>query len=186
MANVGMTLQSLAMETIYSGDDRKEALLEEIAAHHRKILARVQAGKLVIPSEILKYDVKERIETISVPEGFVNASSSQDLTKVKDKAGFVDDRLNLVNELLNDMVSGPNAVNLQTAVDTAKNSRGIDLEVQALMQALAHRKHLGDSHKKDYRLAGWIKISHLGNSGLRSNLSSTSRISCLESEMPFL
>jgi hypothetical protein len=134
VANVGMTLQSLAMETIYVGNDRKEALLEEISAHHRKILNRVQAGKLVIPEEVLGYDVKERIESI--------ASSSQDLTKVKDKTGFVDDRLNLVNELLNDMVNGPNAVNLQTAVDTAKSSRGIDLEVQALMQVLAHRKHL--------------------------------------------
>jgi hypothetical protein len=64
------------------------------------------------------------------------------LKQVKDKAWLVDDRLNLVNELLNDMVNGPNAVNLQTAVDTAKSNRGIDLEVQALMQALAHRKHL--------------------------------------------
>jgi len=134
VANVGMTLQSLAMETIYVGDDRKEALLKEISVHHQKILSRVKAGKLVIPTGILKYDIKERIESI--------ASSSQDLTKVKDKVGFVDDRLNLVNELLNDMVNGPNAVNLQTAVDTAKSSRGIDLEVQVLMQALAHRKHL--------------------------------------------
>ena len=134
VANVGMTLQSLAMETIYAGDDRKEALLKEISAHHQKILAKVQAGKLVIPTGILKYDIKERIESI--------ASSGQDLTKVKDKVRFVNDRLNLVNELLNDMVNGPNAANLQTAVDTAKSSRGIDLEVQALMQALAHRKHL--------------------------------------------
>jgi hypothetical protein len=134
VANVGMTLQSLAMETVYIGDDRKDALLEEISAHHRKILARVQAGKLVIPEGVLKYDVKERIETIS--------AASQDLKTVKDRVGFVDDRLNLVNELLNDLVNGPNAVNLQTAVDTAKSSRGIDLDVQALMQALAHRKHL--------------------------------------------
>ena len=134
VANVGTTLQSLAMETIYSGDDRKEALLEEISVQHRKILSRVKAGKLVIPTGILRYDVKERIESI--------ASSSQDLKQVKDKARFVDDRLNLVNELLNDMVNGPNAVNLQTAVDTAKSSQGIDLEVQVLMQALAHRKHL--------------------------------------------
>jgi hypothetical protein len=134
VANVGMTLQSLAMETVYISDDRKEGLLEEISAHHRKILARVQAGKLVIPSGILKYNVKERIETI--------ASSSQDLKTVNERAGFVDDRLNLVNELLNDMVNGPNAMNLQTAVDTAKSSQGIDFEVQALMQALAHRKHL--------------------------------------------
>jgi len=88
----------------------------------------------VIPEGVLGYDVKERIESI--------ASSSQDLKTVKDKSRFVDDRLNLVNELFNDMVNGPNAVNLQTAVDTAKSSRGIDLEVQALMQALAHRKHL--------------------------------------------
>ena len=121
VANVGMTLQSLAMETIYISVDRKEALLEEISAHHRKILNRVQSGKLVIPKGVLKYDVKERIETI--------ASSSQDLKTVKDRVGFVDDRLNLVNELLNDLVNGPNAVNLQTAVDTAKSSRGIDLEV---------------------------------------------------------
>ena len=141
VANVGMTLQSLAMEMVYVGDDRKEALLEEISAHHRKILARVQAGKLVIPKGILKYDVKERIEAI--------ASSSQDLKTVKDKAEFVDDRLNLVNELLNDLVNGPNATNLQTAVDTAKSSRGIDLEVQVLMQALAHRKHLLRANQKN-------------------------------------
>ena len=134
VANVGMTLQSLAMETIYVGDDRKEALLQEISVHHQKILAKVQTGKLVIPTGVLRYNVKERMESI--------AAASHDLTKVKDKVGFVDDRLSLVNELLNDMVNGPNAVNLQTAVDTAKSSRGIDLEVQALMQALAHRKHL--------------------------------------------
>ena len=141
VANVGMTLQSLAMETVYISDNRKEALLEEISAHHRKILARVQAGKLVIPEGVLKYDVKERIETI--------AASSQDLKTVKGKAGFVDDRLNLVNELLNDLVNGPNAMNLQTAVDTAKSSRGIDLEVQALMQSLAHHKHLLRSNQRN-------------------------------------
>jgi hypothetical protein len=141
VANVGMTLQSLAMETVYVGDDRKEALLEEISAHHRKILARVQSRKLVIPEGVLKYDVKERIETI--------ASSCKDLKIVKDRVGFVDDRLNLVNELLNDLVNGPNAMNLQTAVDTAKSSRGIDLEVQALMQALAHRKHLLRSNQRN-------------------------------------
>ena len=141
VANVGMTLQSLAMETVYVSDDRKEALLEEISAHHRKILNRVQSGKLVIPAGILKYDVKERIESI--------ASSSQDLKAVKDKAGFVNDQLNLVNELLNDMVNGPNAANLQTAVDTAKSSQGIDLEVQSLMQALAHRKHLLRANQKN-------------------------------------
>ncbi len=134
VANVGMTLQSLAMETIYIGDDRKEALLEEISAHHRKILAKVREGQLVIPAGILSYDVKERIQTIS--------AASQDLKKVRDRDGYVGDRLSLVNELLNDMVNGPNAVNLQTAVDTAKSSRGIDVEVQDLMQALAHRKHL--------------------------------------------
>ena len=141
VANVGMMMQSLAMETIYISVHRKEALLEEISAHHRKILARVQAGKLVIPEGVLKYDVKERIETI--------AASSQDLKTVKGKAGFVDDRLNLVNELLNDLVNGPNAMNLQTAVDTAKSSRGIDLEVQALMQSLAHHKHLLRSNQRN-------------------------------------
>ena len=92
-----MTLQSLALETIYIGDDRKEALLEEISAHHRKIVNQLKEGKLVVSDQLSK-DVKERVETI--------AAASHDLKKIQDKSdrlAFVSDRLELVNRLLTEI-----------------------------------------------------------------------------------
>jgi hypothetical protein len=143
VANVGMTLQSLALETIYIRDDRKEALLEEISAHHRKIVNQLKDGKLVVSDQLSK-DIKERVETI--------AAASNGLKKIQDKSdrlAFVSDRLTIVNRLLTEMVNGPNAMNLQTAVDAAKSSRGIDENVQAWMKALAHREHQTRKHQKE-------------------------------------
>ena len=50
------------------------------------------------------------------------------------------------------MVDGPNAMNLQTAVDSVKSSRGIDTDVQAWMKALSHRDNSIRKHQRDVDL----------------------------------
>ena len=145
-------LQSLALETIYIRDDRKEALLEEISAHHRKVLNQLNAGKLEITDRLPK-NLREQVETI--------ASASSDLKKIQDKsdrAAFVTDRLETINHLLTEMVNGPNAMNLQTAVDSVKSSRGIDPDVQACMKALSHRENAIRKHQRDIDLYTHGKI----------------------------
>ena len=99
VANAGMNLQSLALETIYIRDDRKEALLEEISAHHRKILNQLNSGKLEITDRLPK-NLREQIETV--------ASASNDLKKIQDKsdrAAFVTDCLETIHHLLTKMVN---------------------------------------------------------------------------------
>ena len=152
VANAGMNLQSLALETIYIRDDRKEALLEEISAHHRKVLNQLNSGKLEITDRLPK-NLREQIETI--------ASANSDLKTIQDKsdrAAFVTDRLATINHLLTEMVNGPNAMNLQTAVDSVKSSRGIDSDVQAWMKALSHRDNAIRQHQRDIDLYTHGKI----------------------------
>jgi hypothetical protein len=150
VANAGMILQSLALETQYIAPDRKLALLQEISTHHQNLLKQIQQGKLSIPSDtslqqqgLPPYHIQSRIIAI--------AQANQRLQHMTDpitRHAFVETSLAQVNSLLNDMVEGPNAMNLQTAVDTAKSSRGIDQEIQTLMRALAHREHQLRLHHK--------------------------------------
>ena len=151
VANLSMTLQSLALETQYIADDRKEALLKEISTHYTKQLQKASQGKLYIPTdedlaakEFPVYHLRDRM-------GEIAAASSQ-LNLLRDSAErvkFVNSTLEQVHSLLTDITEGPIAQNLQTAVDVAKSARGIDTDLQAFAQALQHKEHLFRQHQND-------------------------------------
>ncbi|MEM8805359.1 MAG: hypothetical protein AAGF01_04940 [Cyanobacteria bacterium P01_G01_bin.38] len=151
VANVGMTLQSLALETMYAPAEQREDLLRQVSLHYSKQLRLADEGKLFIPDDTWwqskgfpAYQFKERMEDI--------AQAVSQLDRVQDpqqRKQFVEDRLKFASRLLLDVVNGPNAVNLQTAVDTAKSSRGIDKSIHAFAQALRHKEHLLRQHYKD-------------------------------------
>jgi hypothetical protein len=150
VANVGMTLQSFAWETQYIGNDRKEDLLNEISTHFSKQIKQVEDGKLHVPDDrelgekgFPAYGLLPRMTEI--------AAAKQELAQISgpdQRRQFIDAKLEQTHRLLLDVVDGPNAVNLQTAVDTAKSSRGIDEDIQALAQALAYKPHLMRQHQK--------------------------------------
>jgi hypothetical protein len=150
VANAGMTLQSFALEMKYAPQEQQEALLRQVAVSFSKQLRQDKAGKLNIPSDdqlqsqgFPAYHFRERMEEIaSAPKELSALPSSQ-------KQQFVQQRLQDASRLLSDAVDGPNAVNLQTAVDTAKSSRGIDNDLHAFIRGLAYKDHEMRQHQKD-------------------------------------
>ena len=154
VANVGMTLQSLALETQYIASNQKEALLREISTHYHKLLAKLEYGKFSIPSDedlaknqLPAYHFKERMTDI--------AQANRELVNIKDPMArqvFVEQKLAQVGQMLNELVDGPIAVNLQVAVDTAKSSRGIDVEIHEFAKAIAHKEDLLRQSQKDPKL----------------------------------
>ncbi len=151
VANAGMTLQSLALETQYAPESQKEGLLRHISSHYSQLLNRVEKGSLHIPTnaELTEkgfpaYSFQERITDLS----HVNRQL-RELRDPQQRREFVEEKLDQVHRLLSDFVDGPNAENLQTAVDTAKSSRGIDQDIQNFGKALAHKKHELRQNQKD-------------------------------------
>lgn len=150
VANAGMTLQSFALEMRYAPQEQQEGLLRQIATSFSKQLRQANAGKLSIPSDdelqsqgFPAYHFRERMEEIaSAPKELSALPSSQ-------KQQFVQQKLLSASKLLSDAVDGPNAVNLQTAVDTAKSSRGIDDSHHAFIRGLAYKDHELRQHQKD-------------------------------------
>ncbi len=152
VANAGMVLQSFASECLYARTDEvKEALLRQIASHYRTLLKREAQGKLVIPSnEALKmlgfptYNLKRRVQAL--------ANSSDALARLVEpgeKVAFISNQLQRAHNLLSDVANGPNAANLQTAVDGAKSARGINETMHQFALALQYKPHLLRQHRKD-------------------------------------
>jgi hypothetical protein len=151
VANAAMNLRALAMETQYIPDDQAEGLLKQVATHYEGLMKSHAAGKLVIPTD-------QELAARGYPAyGFVGridaiAQAGQELAGIKDpteRLTFSREQLGQVNRLLNDFVDGPQAENLQTAVDVAKSQRGIDEDVQKLAKALAYKEHDLRKHLKD-------------------------------------
>ncbi|MBW4528397.1 MAG: hypothetical protein KME18_24995 [Phormidium tanganyikae FI6-MK23] len=147
VANVGMILQSLALETQYIAAEQKEALLVQISTHYKKLLD----SSTVIPDDATltangfpAYGFRDRLDAIAQANDQLVA-----IPDVEQRHQFVEAQLDSVYQLLTDVVDGPNAVNLQTAVDTAKSSKGIDESIQAFAKALAHKPHELRQHQKD-------------------------------------
>ncbi len=147
VANAGIILQSLALETQYIAVDQKEPLLVQISNHYKKLLefnTPVPDDQTLTANGFPAYRFRERIDAI--------AQSTKGLPliqAVEQRQQFVEEQLLEVHHLLTDIVDGPNAVNLQTAVDTAKSSKGIDESIQAFARALAHKPHELRQHQKD-------------------------------------
>lgn len=154
VANAGMTLQSLALELQYAPKDQKVVLLNQVAKNCSQVLGRAAKGQLFIPDDAwLKSNGEYAFPAYHFKEDLARlALAPQQLQRIQDPAQretFVDNRLQQAARMYWNAVDGPNAVNLQTAVDTAKSSRGIMPEIQEFVQALAHKKHELRRHYKD-------------------------------------
>ncbi|MGF1522669.1 MAG: hypothetical protein ACFBSF_10175 [Leptolyngbyaceae cyanobacterium] len=151
VANAGMTLQSLALEMTYTPSQQQEALLRQVSGHFAKQLRQAEAGKLTIPDDdwlqsqgFPCYHFRERMAHV--------ARASRDVAAIRDphkRQQFIHSNLHYASRLFADTVNGPNAVNLQTAVDTAKSSRGIDESIHTFVKALAYKQHALREHQKD-------------------------------------
>ena len=151
VANAGMTLQSLALEMIYTPAEQQEILLRQVATSFGKQLRQADAGKLTIPSDeqlqaqgFPAYRFRERMEGIVQAYTHATKASDPDI-----RQHLVQKTLSNASKLLSDAVNGPNAVNLQTAVDTAKSSRGIDESHHGFIRGLAYKQHELRQHQKD-------------------------------------
>ena len=150
VANAGMTLQSLALEMTHAPPEQQEKLLQQVSTHFAKQLKQADVGKLSIPDDdwlqsqgFPRYQFRARMTSIA------RASDDVRKTPTHKRQQFIQANLKAASTLLSDAVNGPNAVNLQTAVDTAKSSRGIDESVHQFVRALAYKDHELRQHQKD-------------------------------------
>ena len=150
VANAGMTLQSLALEMTYTPAEQQETLLRQVATSFGKQLRQADDGKLTIPSDeqlqaqgFPAYHFRERMER--VVQAHKHLANSDPQTRQQITRQTLDD----ASRILSDAVDGPNAVNLQTAVDTAKSSRGIDESHHGFIKGLAYKPHELRQHQKD-------------------------------------
>ena len=154
VANAGMSLQSLAAQTQYAPVEKQDALVNQISKHFQGVLKKVNAGNLTLPTNteldaqgFPAYHLEARVESL--------ANAGSELSKLRDpqqRQTLIQETLDETHSLLTDIVDGPNAVNLQTAVDVAKSARGIDEDIHRLAKAFAYQEdHLRQSHK-DHRV----------------------------------
>ncbi len=141
VANAGMSLQSLALELEYAPEERRETLLREVSSHCSKLLTKAEAGQISIPNDDWLAEqgfssfYTERLENISSASGMLDK-----IQEPEQRQAFAKNNLQDASELLLEVATGPNAVNLQTAVDTAKSARGIDTDLHNFVEALQYKK----------------------------------------------
>ena len=141
VANAGMSLQSLALELEYAPDERKSVLLDQLSSHCSDLLAKVDAGKIIIPdddwliSQGFSPYYREKLEEISNANNVLNKIREPQQQQI-----FTEEKLQQASDLLSDVANGPNAVNLQTAVDTAKSAKGIDENLHEFVKALQYKE----------------------------------------------
>ncbi|MEL6601713.1 MAG: hypothetical protein AAFP20_00625 [Cyanobacteria bacterium J06614_10] len=150
VANAGMSLQALALEMEYAPADRKETLLEQVSIHCNKLLNNVDIGKILIPdddwltSQEFSPFYREQIEEIA---GAWKETSAYRDPKQRQKATEI--YLQRSAELFMDVANGPNAVNLQTAVDMAKSAKGIDEDLHKFVVALQYKPDIFRKNKNN-------------------------------------
>jgi len=151
VANAGMTLQSLALEIHYAPQEQKERLLKQVSDNCRKQLGQANQGRLFIPDDewlqeqgFPEYHFRQRIVQLSKATPQLAQTSDPN-----ERKALVDTHLENAYRLMWDITDGPNARNLQTAVDTAKSSRGIDEGIHTFAMAMAHKTHELRKHYKD-------------------------------------
>ena len=141
VANAGMSLQALALEMRYTPAKKKDALLEQVSGHFTKLLQKVDAGKVSIPdddwlaSQSFSPFYRERIE-----ETIEACRKLERITDPRQRETFTERHLQKASILFSEIANGPNAVNLQTAVDMAKSAKGIDGELHRFIVALQYKQ----------------------------------------------
>lgn len=152
VANAGMVLQSFALECRYTrNNEAKETLLNQISSRYHQLLNGPEIGKLVIPDNaslhakgLPAYYFRTRLQTL--------ANAGPVLSKIQDvnqRKLHIVHHLKMAHDLLSDVANGPNASNLQTAVDAAKSARAIDEQLYGFAIALQYKPHLLRQHRKD-------------------------------------
>ena len=141
VANAGMSLLALSEELKTGAKENQEALLHQVSAHFTSVLQKADRGQISIPdddwlsSQNFSAFYRERIEDIAgASKQIVNHEDPQERAQVVSK------HLQNASELLSEVANGPNAVNLQTAVDTAKSSKGIDEPLHQFVKALQYKE----------------------------------------------
>ena len=141
VANAGMSLQSLALELEYAPDERKSVLLDQLSSHCSDLLEKVDAGKIVLPDDDWLAEqgfspyYRETLEDLAEAKGEV--ASYGDVQRQQEATEMY---LRDAHSFLKDVANGPNAVNLQTAVDTAKSAKGIDENLHSFVEALQYKE----------------------------------------------
>lgn len=141
VANAGMSLQSLALELEYAPDERKSVLLDQLSSHCSDLLEKVDVGKIVIPDDDWLAEqgfppyYRETLEDLAEAKGEV--ASYGDVQRQQEATEMY---LQDAHSFLKDVANGPNAVNLQTAVDTAKSAKGIDENLHNFVEALQYKE----------------------------------------------
>ncbi len=148
VANAGMTLQSFALEMQYAPEPQRQGLLLQISDHLSK---QIREGKLAIPSDadlqakgFPAYHFEGKIKLIALARPQLAGIQAPQA-----RQQFVDKALKGVSSLLSDIVNGPNAANLQAAVDTAKSAVPIDEGIQSFVKALIYKEHELRKHQRD-------------------------------------
>ena len=150
VANAGMTLQALSLELKYAPEEKQDALLRQVSTHFSKVLSQADAGKVSIPDDDWLSDqgfspfYREKMENIAGATTSINTVPDD-----AEKRQVTTEFLKEASDFLSEVANGPNAVNLQTAVDTAKSSRGIDEDLHGFVMALQYKSDELRQAKKD-------------------------------------
>jgi hypothetical protein len=136
VANQSIILQSLASETVYIEPKRKIGLLKQVGAAYSEIpVEEIPSDEYLIERGLPPMQLASKIESI------VHASREIDKLPVAARLAFAERNLNNVNRLLKAYCDSAVAKNLQTAVDTAKSSVGIDETIHAFGERLQYKSH---------------------------------------------
>jgi hypothetical protein len=129
-------LQSLASETVYIEPKRKPNLLRQIGAAYSEIpIEEIPNDEYLIDRGLPPMQLAAKIEKI------VQASKQLDRLPAAERLAFAEQNLGSVNRLLKGYCDSAVAKNLQTAVDTAKSSVGIDEAIHEFGERLQYKSH---------------------------------------------
>ncbi|MBE9062868.1 hypothetical protein [cf. Phormidesmis sp. LEGE 11477] len=146
VSNLSMVLQALASEMLYTPEEKQAGLLKQVAGHYAGLLEKDKAenGASFIPTDdwlkeqgFQAYRFRERMEWIS--------KVGRRIDKVRDPLArrvLIKENLQQASALVMDFVNGPNAAQLQAAVDSKKSQEGINALLHRFGKALRHKPDL--------------------------------------------
>jgi hypothetical protein len=136
VANQSMILQSFATETAYIDSNRKIGLLKQIGTAYSEIEPEaIPSDEYLVERGLPPMQIAAKIESI------VRASKEIDAQSPADRLAFAERNLDNVNRFLKAYCDSAVAKNLQTAVDTAKSSVGIDETIHEFGESLQYKSH---------------------------------------------
>jgi hypothetical protein len=136
VANQSIILQSLASETVCIEPKRKPNLLRQIGTAYSEIpIEEIPNNEYLIDRGLPPMQLAEKIEKI------VQASKQLDKLPAAERLSFAERNLGSVNRLLKNYCDSAVAKNLQTAVDAAKSSVGIDEAIHEFGERLQYKSH---------------------------------------------